>query len=131
MPLDVKAHGVTDLGRRRKRNEDALVLAPEIGLYAVADGMGGHNAGDVASQRAIEVVRAHLSGRVEVLAGFAGDPSPANGAAAARLVEEAIQSACAEIHRMAEGDPRLRGMGTTFVCLVIAGERAVVAHVGD
>jgi serine/threonine protein phosphatase PrpC len=131
MPLDVKAHGVTDIGRRRKRNEDAYVIAPELGLYAVADGMGGHNAGDVASQRAVEVVRAYLGEQADGLAAFAEDPSPERGAAASRLVEEAIQAACADIHRMAEGDIRLRGMGTTFVCLVVAGERAVVAHVGD
>jgi serine/threonine protein phosphatase PrpC len=131
MPLDVTAHGVTDIGRKRKRNEDAYVIAPELGLYAVADGMGGHNAGDVASQRAVEVVRARLGEQAEVLTAFAEDPSPTRGAAASRLVEEAIQAACAEIHRMAQGDVRLRGMGTTFVCLVVAGERAVVAHVGD
>src|ERR1700679_3901789 len=120
MALDVKAYGVTDVGRKRKRNEDALVSTPEIGLYAVADGMGGHSAGDVASQRAIEVVRAHLGQRPEVLAAFAADPSPAHGAAAAHLVEEAIQTACAAIHAQAQADPRLRGMGTTFVCLVVA-----------
>jgi serine/threonine protein phosphatase PrpC len=131
MSLDVKAFGVTDLGRKRKRNEDALVMDPQIGLYAVADGMGGHNAGDVASQRAVDVVRAHLLARPDALEAFAEDPSPARGAAASHLVEEAIQAACADIHRMAEGDPKLRGMGTTFVCLVVAGERAVVAHVGD
>ncbi len=93
--------------------------------------MGGHNAGDVASQRAVEVVRAHLAARPEALQAFAEDPSPARGAAAAHLVEEAIQAACADIHRLAAGDPKLTGMGTTFVCLVVAGERAVVAHVGD
>ena len=131
MSLDVKAHGVTDVGRKRKRNEDALVIAPELGLYAVADGMGGHNAGDVASQSAVEVVRARLAQRAEVLAAFTADPSPDHGAAAARLVEEAIQAACADIHHMAAVDLRLRGMGTTFVCLVVAGERAIVAHVGD
>jgi PPM family protein phosphatase len=131
MPLDVKAYGVTDIGRKRKRNEDSHVIAPEIGLYAVADGMGGHNAGDVASQRAVEVVRAIVTEHVEVLRAFAEDPSPDRGAAAARLVEQAIQGACADIYRMAGADPKLRGMGTTFVCLVVAGERGVVAHVGD
>ncbi len=131
MSLEVQAFGLSDVGRKRKRNEDAYVIAPEIGLYAVADGMGGHSAGDVASQRAIEVVRGALAARQDVLRAFADDPSPERGGAAARLVEQAIQSACADIHRSAAGDPRLRGMGTTFVCLVVAGERAVVAHVGD
>jgi PPM family protein phosphatase len=131
MSLDVKAYGVSDIGRRRKRNEDSYIITPELGLHAVADGMGGHNAGDEASKRAVEAVRAFLAARAEVLQAFADDPSPDLGAAAAHLVEEAIQSACAEIHGAAEADPRLRGMGTTFVCLVIAGERGIVAHVGD
>jgi len=131
MALDVKAYGVTDIGRKRKRNEDAFLIDPELGLYAVADGMGGHNAGDVASQRAIEVVRAAVAAEVAVLRAFAADPSPAFGSAAARLLEQAIQIACADIRSMAEGDPQLRGMGTTFVGLVVAGERAIIAHVGD
>jgi serine/threonine protein phosphatase PrpC len=131
MPLEVKAYGASDVGRKRKRNEDAYVIAPEIGLFAVADGMGGHNAGDVASQRAVEVFRAFIADQAAELHAFAEDPSPDRGAAAARLVEQGIQSACADIFRMAEADARLRGMGTTFVCLIVAGERAVVAHVGD
>ncbi len=131
MSMDVKAYAATDIGRKRKRNEDAYLLAPELGLFVVADGMGGHNAGDVASQRAVSVVRAAVAERVSVLQAFAEDPAPARGDAAARVLEQAIQAACAEIHREAEADPRLRGMGTTFVGLVVAGERAVVAHVGD
>src|SRR6185437_3272993 len=131
MPLEVKAYAVSDVGRKRKRNEDAYVIAPEVGLFAVADGMGGHNAGDVASQRAIEVMRGQIGARRNALEAFADDPSPERGAAAAHAVEESIQAACADIHRMAEADVRLRGMGTTFVCLVVAGERAIVAHVGD
>lgn len=131
MPLTVKANGVTDIGRRRKLNEDSLLVVPELGLYAVADGMGGAAAGEVASARAVEVVRGFIAERAQVLHDFAADPSPDRGAAAARLVEQAIQAACHDIHRMAEADVRLRGMGTTFVCLVIAGDRGVVAHVGD
>ena len=131
MSLDVKAYGATDVGRKRKRNEDAYLLAPELGLYVVADGMGGHSAGEVASQRAVEVVRAAVAEQVAVLRAFAEDPAPARGAAAARVLEQAIEAACADIHRAAEADPRLRGMGTTFVGLLVAGERAVIAHVGD
>jgi serine/threonine protein phosphatase PrpC len=131
MGLDVKAFGVSDVGKKRKRNEDAYIIAREIGLFAVADGMGGHNAGDVASQRAVELVGAFLTEHAEVLTSFASDPSPARGGEASRLVEQAIQAACSAIHNAGAADPRLRGMGTTFVCLVVAGERAIVAHVGD
>jgi serine/threonine protein phosphatase PrpC len=131
MALTVTANGVTDIGRRRKLNEDSLLIVPELGLFAVADGMGGAAAGEVASDRAVEVVRAFVRDRAQILRDFAADPTPDRGAAAARLVEQAIQAACHDIFRMAGADVRLRGMGTTFVCLVVAGERAVVAHVGD
>jgi serine/threonine protein phosphatase PrpC len=131
MPLDVKAYAVTDIGRKRKRNEDAYVVAEDIGLYAVADGMGGHSGGDVASQRAVEVVGHFLRQGAGVLQAFAAEPSPEKGGAAARVVEQAIQAACLDVHRAGLADQRLRGMGTTFVALVVAGERAIVAHVGD
>lgn len=131
MTLEVEAFGLSDIGRKRKRNEDAILLAPEIGLFAVADGMGGHNAGEVASQRAVEVVKAVIAERIDILRAFGADPSPERGAAAARLVEQAIQTACADIYNMAAKNVTQRGMGTTFVCIAIAGDRCVVAHVGD
>jgi serine/threonine protein phosphatase PrpC len=131
MSLTVKANGLSDIGRRRKLNEDSMLVAPELGLFAVADGMGGAAAGEVASQRAVEVVRAYIAERIQVLRELAADPTPERGAAAARLVQEAIQTACADISNMAAKDVRLRGMGTTFVGLACAGDRAVVAHVGD
>jgi serine/threonine protein phosphatase PrpC len=131
MSLTVKANGLTDIGRRRKLNEDSMLVAPDLGLFAVADGMGGAAAGEVASQRAVEVVRAYIEGRAQVLRDFAAEPTPERGAEAARLVEGAIHAACGDIFNMAAKDVRLRGMGTTFVCLAIAGDRAVVAHVGD
>lgn len=131
MPLTIHARGVTDIGRRRKVNEDSLLVVPELGLFAVADGMGGHSAGEVASARAVEVAHAFIAERAQILRDFAEDPTPDRGAAAARLVEQAVQAACADIFRMAARDVRLHGMGTTFVCLVVAGDRGVVAHVGD
>jgi serine/threonine protein phosphatase PrpC len=131
MPLEVTAHAATDIGRKRKINEDSSLVDEALGLYAVADGMGGHAAGEVASQRAVAVVQAHLAARAETLRAFAADPTPDRGAAAERLVAESLQAACADIHRTAAADVRLRGMGTTFVCLVVAGRHGIVAHVGD
>lgn len=131
MSLSVTVHGASDIGRRRKVNEDSFIVVPELGLYAVADGMGGHSAGEVASKRAVESVEAFLHDRAGILQEFAEDPTPDRGGAAARLVEQAVQAACAEIHKMGARDVRLHGMGTTFVCLVVCGERGIVAHVGD
>ena len=54
--MNVRAAGKTDIGLKRKRNEDSLLLAPDLGLYVIADGMGGHRAGEVASRMAVETI---------------------------------------------------------------------------
>lgn len=129
--LTTEAFGSTDVGRKRQHNEDAMLVDPGLGLYVVADGMGGHAAGEVASARAVEVVKQHLTTNKSILKDLAKDASQANRAAGAALVEVAIQRACSDIYRMATADSTKRGMGTTFVCLAIAGNRGVIGHVGD
>ncbi len=129
--LTTEAHGLTDVGRKRQHNEDAMLFDPALGLYIVADGMGGHAAGEVASNRATEVVKQHIQANKNILKDLAKDASQATRAAAASLVEVAIQRACADIYRTASTDSTKRGMGTTFVCMVIAGNRGVIGHVGD
>ena len=129
--LTTEAHGKTDVGRKRQHNEDAMLVDPGLGLYIVADGMGGHAAGEVASARAVEVVKQHLITNRSILKDLAKDASQANRAAAASLVEVAVQRACADIYKTATTDASKRGMGTTFVCMVIAGNRGVIGHVGD
>jgi serine/threonine protein phosphatase PrpC len=129
--LTTEAHGLTDVGRKRQHNEDAMLVDPGLGLYIVADGMGGHAAGEVASNRAVEVVKQHVQTSKSVLKDLAKDASQATRAAAASLVEVAIQRACADIYRTASTDSTKRGMGTTFVCMVVAGNRGVIGHVGD
>ncbi|MBS1151010.1 MAG: protein phosphatase/cyclic nucleotide-binding protein, partial [Myxococcaceae bacterium] len=129
--LTTEAHGLTDVGRKRQHNEDAMLFDPALGLYIVADGMGGHAAGEVASNRATEVVKQHVQANKNILKDLAKDASQATRAAAASLVEVAIQRACADIYRTASTDSTKRGMGTTFVCMVIAGNRGVIGHVGD
>src|SRR3954454_13349222 len=56
----VSAHGASDIGRKRQRNEDSLTVNPEVSLFVVADGMGGHNAGDVASQTAVKTIESYM-----------------------------------------------------------------------
>lgn len=129
--MNMASSGLSDVGRKRQHNEDAFLSDDDLGLYVVCDGMGGHAAGEVASARAIEVIRESIAERRSILAALGSDPSAANRAAAVTLVETSIQQACAEIYRMAQADAARRGMGTTCVTLVIAGEKAVVGHVGD
>ena len=131
MALTAEAYGLTDVGRKRQHNEDAFAVDSELGLYVVADGMGGHAAGEVASQRAVEVVREQLAAGRQVLEDLGKANNAEARAAAAALVETAIQKACAEVYRLAASDSTKRGMGTTFVCLVMAGAKGIVGHVGD
>jgi PPM family protein phosphatase len=117
-------HGVTDVGRRREKNEDAFLVEPDLGLYAVADGMGGHAAGEIASKLAVEALEETLRG-----AGWNSSSTDANEALQhlEGAVHEANRRICDSIHLHEEH----RGMGTTLVALLAVGDKAVLAHVGD
>jgi serine/threonine protein phosphatase PrpC len=114
----LRAAALSDVGRRRRTNEDRYGLAPELGLFLVADGMGGHTAGQVASGLAsdgvLEAVRE-------------GGPD----ASLTERLRRAVASANERIFSTAEAKPELSGMGTTLVALLVAGGRAAIAHVGD
>jgi len=122
--MRVSAFGLTDVGRRRESNEDDFLLEPGRGVYAVADGMGGHAAGEIASRLAIETLQEVLQRR-----DTPGRPMSAEDAA------EWLRGAVVEANRRICDSIRLheerRGMGTTVVALVHSGEEAVVGHVGD
>ena len=131
MPMQVHAYGLTDVGRKRQGNEDSYVIDAAHGIYIVCDGMGGHNAGEVASARAIEVVSKYVVDHYDEMRRLVADPSPQTSQIAQGLVEAAVQTACADIYRQAQADPAKRGMGTTFVGLFVAGDKAIIGHVGD
>ena len=133
MALTAEAYGLTDVGRKRQHNEDALLVDSELGLFVVADGMGGHAAGEVASQRAVEVVKQHIAanGR-QVLKDLARPAPRRHRAAAAALVEAAIQRACAEIYRLAAADTDQARHGHDRACAWCSpATKAVIGHVGD
>jgi len=129
--MPVQSWALTDVGRKRQHNEDAYLNDDALGVYIVADGMGGHAAGEVASAKAVEVVRDVFAKNAEVMRRVAKDPSSGNKLAVQGLMEQAVQRACAEIYKVASADTSKRGMGTTFVGLACAGDRAVIGHVGD
>ena len=110
--------GLTDPGRVRRRNEDAFVCTPP--LFAVADGMGGAQAGEIASRLAAAAFRDYLAHAPEDV-----DPDPE-----ARL-RSIIQEANRRIYARAANDPKVSGMGTTVTAALLSGGRVAVGHVGD
>jgi serine/threonine protein phosphatase PrpC len=117
----VEAFGLTHRGLVRATNEDCYLVRTDLGLYAVADGMGGAAAGEVASTMAIDTVREEVED--------SGAPRPAH--AAPLLLLGGVELANTLIRETAKGDPRKRGMGTTFTGMLLFGGRIAIAHVGD
>ena len=130
MPV-IKSWARTDVGHKRKHNEDSFLVDAELGLFAVADGMGGHAAGEVASAQAVKSIREALIEGKPILEAFAKSPTVESREQIASLMERAIHKACADIYAIATSDLGKRGMGTTVVALLAAGKKAVVGHVGD
>jgi serine/threonine protein phosphatase PrpC len=127
----IHASGVTDVGRVRKTNEDSFVADADVRLFAVADGMGGHGAGEVASQLAIEAISGFIRRSAEDTdfswpwgidrtLSFDGN-----------RLRTAIYLANRRIFRASESNDEYSGMGTTIVGLLVNGSRMSVGHVGD
>ncbi|MEW6325589.1 MAG: Stp1/IreP family PP2C-type Ser/Thr phosphatase [Nitrospirota bacterium] len=120
--LTIAADGKSDIGKVRQANQDAFAVDADRHIYIVADGMGGHSGGEVASWKAVETVLAVLR-----------DPQTDENTVepADRVLVRAIQAANEQVFRMAAEDRRLHGMGTTLVALRLSGPTAVVGSVGD
>ncbi len=112
MTLRLVVGAATDVGRVRDHNEDAYLVDDQLGLVAIADGMGGHQAGEVASATALEALRASVG----------------SGAG----VRDAVTAANEAVYEKSTTDERLRGMGTTLTAgTLAAGGTVLLAHVGD
>jgi len=116
-PRFVSAAGLSHPGLVRPTNEDAYAVRPDLGLFVVADGMGGHAAGEVASHMAIDT----LADVLEHPDGLSGLP----------LLMAAVQRASACIRAAARADAAKEGMGTTLTALLVLQDRTAIAHVGD
>lgn len=124
--------GLTDVGRRRVSNEDNFFSDDAMGLYAVADGMGGHAAGEVASREAIDTVRGMVrQGESLLRAVEAGDHAAQTLWRMGRLLESAVQAATYMVFGIAQNEPEQAGMGTTLSALLLCGPFGVTAQVGD
>lgn len=131
MAFRIEVAGQTDVGRKRAHNEDSFAVYADHGLYMVADGMGGHASGEVASRMAIETMR-------DFFAQTAGDPDKtwpykmdrSKGYDENRLIT-AIMLSNLRIYQTAKENPKQRGMGTTIAVLFAVEDGMYVAHVGD
>jgi serine/threonine protein phosphatase PrpC len=129
--LTITSYGATDVGRKRTGNEDAFLVDDSLGLYVVADGMGGHAAGEVASQEAIETIFGMVKQGLRALPRLAGELTDERARAACRLIEGAVQAATYMVFALGELDRDKSGMGTTISALLTLGGYAVTAQVGD
>jgi len=122
--------GLTDVGRKRTENEDAYVVDPELGVYVVCDGMGGHASGEVASAMTTEEMHAFFVNRLngDLSLPYPGEP----GATVGELtLSNAVQHANDKVYVAAMRDTKLEGMGTTVVSLIEHEDGFILAHVGD
>ncbi len=123
------AAGKSDVGQKRDNNEDSYLVDPVLGLYMVCDGMGGHQAGEVASAAAIEAVARTLEEHHKNFADLA--KTKEGQAELLAAVEKAVDDAGKTIFERAKANSAQKGMGTTLTLLLTLGNKAIVAHVGD
>jgi len=110
---------ITERGPVRLRNEDSLCVCPELGLFAVADGMGGHKAGEIASTLAMKALENHCR------------QHQTGSGVLKKLLEEAVAAANQAVYQNARQNPERRGMGTTITACLLSGQNLWVANVGD
>ncbi len=121
----------TDVGRIRDHNEDNFLVDKALNLFVVADGMGGHAAGEVASAIAVNTMRDEVVKNKDLIEAFREGSQIASARDITNLMEHAVQKACAEIFETAQRNPEKRGMGTTLSSLLVIQNRGFIAHVGD
>ena len=125
----LRASGVTDKGRVRPTNEDCFGIDPALQLCVVADGMGGHNAGEIASRMAVEAVLDYVANHAVTTTWPFGYDAAISGPA--NLLRTAVQMANLRVFEAASASPEWAGMGTTLVAVLVSGSAMTMAHVGD
>ena len=128
----IESAGITDVGRKRTGNEDAYFLDDTQRLFVVADGMGGHQAGEVASALVVETLRDHMQPSASGDDGTAApeDYDETLSPEANRLLA-AIRLANSGVYTMARRDKRCRGMGATVSAALFTDDTLIAANVGD
>ncbi len=118
MPFSVRAVGVSDVGMKRQNNQDSYLINEKLGLFAVADGMGGHSGGEVASALAVKALEHVFKDRK-------------NNKTLSELLFFGVEKSNQIIFDQAAQKSELTGMGTTLTAMAIQKDQAVIAQVGD
>jgi len=129
--VTLEAWLVTDVGVVRDHNEDSAHMEPDSGFFIVADGMGGHAAGEVASAMAVETVKKTLAEALPEIAAFKKSPTDAGRRQLVQLLQQAVLQAHQAVYQRGQTESDKQGMGTTLDVVLVAGAEAFVAHVGD
>jgi protein phosphatase len=129
--LKLRSFAGSHVGRKRQLNEDAFQCDDSLGLFVVADGVGGHAKGEVASAEAVDQIHSFVKQGREQIKRLRTHPDDNARQLVRRLVESAVQSACYMVFGMAQLDPEQKGMSTTISALLIVDGNGFTAQVGD
>jgi serine/threonine protein phosphatase PrpC len=129
--MRVKFAAASDMGRVRKNNEDSFLADPVLGIFAVADGMGGHASGEVASRLAIESLQESIARVGKEKEATLSEDSTAVLSSPANLMVNGIRLANQRIYKASQENREYKGMGTTLVAVFFSTSSPIVAHVGD
>jgi serine/threonine protein phosphatase PrpC len=129
--VELSFWAATDVGKKREHNEDNFLIDSKLSLFVVADGMGGHASGEVASHVAVHELRTAIEAQRDLIEAFGRNDGSASTQDVLSLMEHAVQDACAAIFEKGKAEADKRGMGTTISALLLVGERGFIAHVGD
>ena len=114
--MRITASGQTDVGRQRDHNEDTCLLDPDLGLYIVCDGLGGHAAGEIASQATARLVQEAIRRQQAVLTAYITTPIFEQRTQVLHLVEEAVQEACAHVYLWGRATRRRKAWARPLLC---------------
>jgi PPM family protein phosphatase len=131
MAFRIYSWGATDVGMKRDHNEDSYFLASDMGLFVVADGMGGHAGGEMASGIAVRTVEGTVRQRRELVDPAVHHDGSVEKSPVARLLSDSVRAVCRDVYAKSREIPELQGMGTTTTSLLFHDRHAFVAHVGD
>ena len=127
----IESAGLTDIGKKRKRNEDAFLVDDRLGLYIVADGMGGHRAGDVASKLVIDSLLDYMRQPSGDDGDHGSDETDPSLSGQANRIIQGINLSNRIVYDLANSEDDYRGMGSTVSLLLFKGQTLIAANVGD